>query len=288
MGLCWHGCIYSSIILETKVKINSINKRDVVFLIIFALFLVWSEINTNSSDADSIEDESEVNIEEQNNGAGKSIIGDLVKVIEVVDGDTIKIESGETVRYLGMDTPELTHNPPDCYAAEATAKNKELVEGQEVRLIKDVRDTDRYGRLLRYVYVDNTFINLELVSQGFARAFTVPPDIKYEEEMLKAEQQARESRAGLWGGCDEKLLSIWEQNTPERAETAEYQATNDTEVLEDAPTCFCDYNFYDCRDFNTPEEAQGLYDCCLEKTQQDIHLIDSDLDGIACELMIDK
>ncbi|MBU1890802.1 thermonuclease family protein, partial [Patescibacteria group bacterium] len=225
---------------------------------------------------------------EQSTESGKSIIGDLALVIEVIDGDTIKIEGGVTIRYLGMDTPEPSHKPPDCYAKEASEKNREMVEGQTVRIIKDVRDRDRYGRLLRYVYVDDTFVNLELVKQGYARAFTVPPDIAYEEDLLIAEQEARESKNGLWGGCDESLLNIWEQNTSERAETAEFQATADEDILEDAPECFCDYNFYDCRDFASQEDAQSLYDCCWEKIQQDLHLIDGDEDGYACEQLLDK
>lgn len=262
-------------------------KRDAVIFLVFIMFAAWSFI------AGQVEEEI-LNVRENINqaanietGIGRSVIGDLAAVAEVIDGDTIKLETGETVRYLGIDTPELTHMPPDCYAQEAALMNKELVDGKTIRLIKDVRNTDRYGRWLRYVYIDDLLINLELVRLGYARSFSVPPDTANQDLFIESERLAREAKAGLWGGCDEKILNIWEQNTPERAETAEYQADTDMPVIEDAPECFCDYNFYDCRDFSNHNAAQGLYDCCLKKTNQDIHMIDSDGDGIACEQLID-
>jgi len=126
-------------------------------------------------------------------------------VAEVIDGDTIRLESGETVRYIGVDTPETKHPQKgvECYGVEASARNKQLVEGKQVRLEHDISETDQYGRLLRYVYVGNTFINLELVEQGYARAASFPPDIARQDEFSAAEQAAREAERGLWGaGCE--------------------------------------------------------------------------------------
>ena len=127
----------------------------------------------------------------------------LVKVTRVIDGDTIEIEGGEKVRYIGIDTPETVdpRKPVQCFSVEASKKNKELVEGKNVRLEKDITDKDKYGRLLRYVYIDNIFINLELVKQGFAFSYTYPPDIKYQAEILAAEAEAREANRGLWAAC---------------------------------------------------------------------------------------
>src|SRR3990167_5088556 len=84
-----------------------------------------------------------------------SISAELVKVVRAVDGDTIKLETGQTVRYIGIDAPELHHPKKrlQCFGKEASDKNKELVEGKLVRLEKDVSETDRYWRLLRYVYL---------------------------------------------------------------------------------------------------------------------------------------
>jgi len=127
----------------------------------------------------------------------------LTKVTRVIDGDTIEIEGGERVRYIGIDTPETVdpRKPVQCFGIEASKKNKELVEGKNVRLEKDITDKDKYGRLLRYVYIDNLFINLELVKQGFAFSYTYPPDIKYQAEILAAEAEAREAGRGLWAAC---------------------------------------------------------------------------------------
>ena len=128
------------------------------------------------------------------------------KVTRVVDGDTIEIEGGEKVRYLGIDTPETVdpRKPVQCFGVEASKKNKELVEGRMVRLEKDITDRDKYSRLLRYVWVGDLFINLELVKQGFASSYTYPPDVKYQKEFLAAEREAREAERGLWRACPQE------------------------------------------------------------------------------------
>jgi|GEM_PF-2065202 len=127
----------------------------------------------------------------------------LFEVTKVIDGDTIQIETGEKVRYIGIDTPETVHpsKPVECFGKEATAKNKELVEGKTVRLEKDISETDKYGRLLRYVYVGDIFVNLELVKEGYAVSSTYPPDVKYQDRFLEAQQEAREKQKGLWITC---------------------------------------------------------------------------------------
>lgn len=139
-------------------------------------------------------------------GAPESISGDgsdLVKVARVIDGDTIELEGGTRVRYIGIDTPETVdpRKPVQCFGVEASNKNKELVDGALVRLERDITDLDTYGRLLRYVWVDDTFINLELVKQGFAYSYSYPPDVKYQNVFVKAQQEAREAKRGLWNAC---------------------------------------------------------------------------------------
>lgn len=126
-----------------------------------------------------------------------------VKVIRVVDGDTIEIEGGEKVRYIGMDTPETVdpRKSVQCFGKEASDKNKELVEGKIVELEKDISNTDKYGRLLRYVRIDGIMINEVLVKEGYARIDTVPPDIKYSKIFLAAEKEARTNDRGLWKKC---------------------------------------------------------------------------------------
>lgn len=132
------------------------------------------------------------------------------KVSQVIDGDTIQLEDGRRVRYIGIDAPETVDLPAgrqgprkevQCFGQEAARKNKELVEGREVRLEKDISETDKYDRLLRYVYLDRVFVNDYLVRQGYAYAATFPPDVKYQEQFLEAQTEARENNRGLWSTC---------------------------------------------------------------------------------------
>lgn len=128
---------------------------------------------------------------------------EMVKVMRVIDGDTIEIEGGRKVRYIGVDTPELTDKRTliKCFAERALAKNKELVEGNIVGLEEDVSETDRYGRLLRYVWKEEILINELLVQEGYAHAVSFPPDIAYQEKLREAEREAREKKLGLWGNA---------------------------------------------------------------------------------------
>jgi micrococcal nuclease len=120
------------------------------------------------------------------------------QVVTVVDGDTIDVRIGGLdyrVRYIGIDTPELD----EPYYDQATEQNQALVEGRQVTLIKDVSEKDQYDRLLRYVLIDEVFINYELVRQGYAVAVTYPPDVACSDSFLDAEQLARMEEKGLWG-----------------------------------------------------------------------------------------
>ncbi|HVL52937.1 MAG TPA: thermonuclease family protein, partial [Vitreimonas sp.] len=129
-------------------------------------------------------------------------------VLRVVDGDTIQIDRGrgpERVRYIGVDTPETVHpsKPVEWMGNEASDANRALVEGREVVLERDVSETDRYDRLLRYVWVrdgaDWTLVNLALLARGFAQVSTYPPDVKYVDLYLATQAAAREQGLGLWG-----------------------------------------------------------------------------------------
>ena len=118
----------------------------------------------------------------------------MAKVIQVIDGDTIVIEGGHHVRYIGIDAPEKD----EFYYVEAKQANGKLMEGKRVRLEKDISDKDQYGRLLRYVYVDETFINAEIVRQGYAQAQAYPPDVKCQVYLEAVEKEARQVKRGIW------------------------------------------------------------------------------------------
>lgn len=123
-----------------------------------------------------------------------------VLVTRVVDGDTIEIQGGERIRYIGIDAPETVHpsKSVEYFGKEAAEKNRELVEGKRVRLEKDVQDRDEYGRLLRYVWLDDIMVNAELVRLGYAYSYSLTPNVKYQELFLQFEREAREQGLGLW------------------------------------------------------------------------------------------
>ena len=129
------------------------------------------------------------------------------RVARVVDGDTIEIENGEKVRYIGVNAPESVdpRRKVECFGKEASAYNKNLVEGKRVRLERDISDRDKYGRLLRFVYLaDGTLVNEVLVREGYAHASPYTPDISKKEFFREAESDARMHTRGLWSPdtCD--------------------------------------------------------------------------------------
>jgi len=119
------------------------------------------------------------------------------RVTRVIDGDTIVIEGGYRVRYIGIDTPEI-HPETEAFGIEAWQANCQLVEGKQVRLEKDISETDKYGRLLRYVYVNDIMVNAELVRQGLAQAKAYSPDIKYQDYFKELEAEAKDKGRGMW------------------------------------------------------------------------------------------
>lgn len=178
--------------------------------------------------------------------------GDWAEVTYVFDGDTIEAElDGRTyrLRYIGVDTPERE----ESFYEEAAGFNRELVEGQTVLLVRDVSETDQYGRLLRYVYLDDgTFVNAEIIRQGMGRLVTFPPDVAQTDNLKRLQAEAREDGRGLWG---------------------------------DAATgpCDCDRNLYNCRDFDAQTEAQTCFDYCRQTGHGDVHNLDGGGDGLVCE-----
>lgn len=122
------------------------------------------------------------------------------RVARVIDGDTVLLENGEQLRYLGADAPEVTSE--QCYSTEATLRNRELVEGEEISFYRDISERDQFGRILGYVYLaDGTFVNETLIREGYAFAYTYPPDVSQHVFLKRSEDTAHESGLGLWGGC---------------------------------------------------------------------------------------
>lgn len=137
-----------------------------------------------------------------------------ILVTRAVDGDTLLLESGERVRLIGIDTPEMHESSKLYRDAQRSGEDvttiqklgrqsyeftKNLVEGKQVSLEFDVEKYDRYKRLLAYLYLkDGTFVNAKIVEAGYASPLTYPPNVKYADLFLKLYREARENRRGLW------------------------------------------------------------------------------------------
>lgn len=131
---------------------------------------------------------------------------ETAKVIRVVDGDTIKVEINnkeDTVRLIGIDAPETVdpRKPVQCFGKEASSKAKEILTGKTIVLESDLiqGERDKYGRLLRYVFINTENFNLFMISSGFAHEYAYRDNpYKYQAEFMAAEKSARESKKGLW------------------------------------------------------------------------------------------
>lgn len=179
--------------------------------------------------------------------------GERARITYVFDGDTVEVELDGRVyrlRYIGVDSPERE----EPFYQEAFDFNRNMVEDQTVILVRDVSETDQYGRLLRYVYLlDGTFVNGEMIRNGMARLVTFPPDVDQTEYLRQLQEDAEESGSGMWSRPD--LTG----------------------------PCDCDRNLYDCHDFRTRDEAQTCYEYCRESTGRDVHNLDGGGDGLVCE-----
>jgi micrococcal nuclease len=164
------------------------------FLLLVALLLLLPRYDS-AGDTDKSKD----NAKAENNHR---------KVAKVIDGDTLVLSPNETVRLIGVDTPETKHpnKPVECFGPVASAFTKAMAEGKEVRLELDEVNTrrdhkDPYGRTLAYVYLENgAFLNLEIVRQGFGRAYT-KFRFRYRDRFRNLERNAQENKLGLWSAC---------------------------------------------------------------------------------------
>lgn len=208
------------------------------------------------------------------------------RVVRVIDGDTfsIRLPHGiDTVRLIGIDTPETVHpsKPVECFGAEASSFARELLSGERVRLEFDESQgtRDKYGRLLAYAYLpDGTFVNYELIARGYAYEYTYELPYRYRETFREAERAARAQTRGLWapGACTREHD---EPSRPNPAESAESAAALDES---DLARYTCSRNTYDCADFRSRAEAQAIFLHCGGK-RNDVHWLDGDKDGLACE-----
>jgi endonuclease YncB( thermonuclease family) len=204
-------------------------------------------------------------------------------ILKITDGDTIRINTGEDVRLLQIDTPEPMSS--ECYASESTAALAKLIFGKTIRLESDPvsANIDQYKRLLRYVFVGKTNVNLKMVEIGAAAPYFYNGEKgKYSAQLLKAAQKARAQKIGLWGKCPgSKLDPTRELSTGPSVKPAPSQSASA------AATGNCDPNYDQCvpivtYDLNCPD----IYNLGMSRIRvigTDVHKLDRDRDGIACE-----
>lgn len=223
-------------------------------------------------------------------------------VERVIDGDTILLSNGEKVRFIGIDTPELSQSlklyedvrrsGQDIKAIqelgqEAYEFTRNLLEGKRVRLEFDVDQRDRYGRLLAYVFLeDGTFINAKILEEGYGSIMTIPPNIKYRDQLLALQGDAREKKKGIWRAEKnaseriihklekivsklERIILLLEQQRsgtllPAPDVPEEYQPSPQPEpIAESAPLCHQEIYFDDMdnilgQQITTKYEKQGV------------------------------
>ncbi len=190
-----------------------------------------------------------------------------VRVTRVVDGDTVEISPAidgiEDVRLIGVDTPET--RDPDCgvqpYGDVASAFTKAQLSGQQVELEFDVEKTDRYNRLLAYVYPsDGTMFNETLLEEGYAQVATFPPNVKYVDRFLAAQEEARVAALGMWGLSSEDLSAQTDQGNGIGGGGCDQPQTAQPQQEPQQPQApASERDLYDCRDFQYQEDAQTVY-----------------------------
>lgn len=220
-------------------------------------------------------------------GIGVSIAGSYTAsaattISKVYDGDTITLSTGEKVRFLQIDTPELS--PAECYGVEARSALVSLLNSPgQLSLKTDPKldKVDRYGRLLRYVFIGKTNINLKMVEIGAAAPYFYKGDIgQYSAQILKAAQTAKSKSLGLWKSCPGTQLTPNDAVTTISTVATTSASANTTGVK-------CDPNYAGCIPVFPPDvdctDIKRLGLAPVKMVGKDVHKLDRDGDGIGCD-----
>jgi micrococcal nuclease len=226
-------------------------------------------------------------------------------VTRVVDGDTVVLNSLGKARLIGVNTPETVSPaqrkgaPPECYGPEASAKLKAMLPpGTAVDFETDVEPTDRFGRSLIYLYLeDGTFVNADLVKNGFAVAKAYKPNVAYRSTFESLQGKAKAEGIGLWTACapeskkgsDERGSSGSgfgpEARVVTRPSPVVVKTRAQREAASKAASSMALTNPGDvknCADFASYGEAKAWYDRYFDAFG-DVAKLDGDGDGIPCE-----
>lgn len=199
-------------------------------------------------------------------------------VARVLDAETIEVSVGyETyrVRYIGLDAPGVIPTL-EWQGPQAAAANERLVGGKYVTLVRDVSQSDPQGFFLRYVLVDDIFVNYDLIRQGYAKALSMPPDIACDNALMAAQVEAQTTVKGIWQASPVPTFTY----TPIPSQTITPTITL-TPTRTRRPPCTC-RDGITCNLFSTQDEAQECYDYCLDIGWGEI-MPDKNNNGLVCE-----
>ncbi len=195
-------------------------------------------------------------------------------VMRVLSGDTIEVAMGNDalkVRYIGLNAPGIAPHM-EWQGPQAVAANGNLVSGKYVILVKDLSDTDIDGALLRYAFVDNQFVNYELLRHGFAYAKILQPDTSCEQAFLSAQSEAKTAIQGVWISTPTPTATITSTPTITSIPSATL-----------VPACNCKGPRLTCNNFKNQASAQACFEYCKVMGFGDIFGLDKNNNGLACE-----
>jgi endonuclease YncB( thermonuclease family) len=203
-----------------------------------------------------------------------------IRVDSIIDGDTIKLTSGQSVRLLQIDTPEM--RGLECYSLESSqALAKLLAKKGTLKLTTDssLDQVDRYGRLLRYLFIGKSNINLKMVEIGAATPYFYQNKLgKYSKKLLSAAQTAQAKKLGLWAACPSTKLDPYSALSTGSYKSSESPSKN---------TSGCDPNYQGCIPVFPPDldcgEIRSLGLAPVRVTGKDVHGLDRDGDGVGCD-----
>lgn len=213
-------------------------------------------------------------------------------VVKVVDGDTLDLNINgkvERIRLIGMNTPETVdpRKPVECFGKEASNRAKELLIGKSVKIESDPAGDirDKYDRLLLYIFLsDGTNFAKKMIMEGYAYEYTYDVKYKYQAEFKQAQKYAEDDKLGLWApGVCQSTAPAPTQNPAQTPIQSQTVTPTQTPISGGGgQTYTCSSNTYNCGDFKTKAEAQYVFELC-GGANNDIHRLDQDSDGEACE-----
>ncbi|MGD8373804.1 MAG: thermonuclease family protein [Candidatus Woesebacteria bacterium] len=284
---------FNQALFKTGDKKKLVGRYIVVLLVLFFGIGIATPSKTAQPEAVTSSQQQEQPTED------KTQLSDLYDVIEVVDGDTIKVNidgKTETLRLIGIDTPETVDpgKPVQCYGKEASDNAKSLLTGKKVRLESDdtQEDRDKYDRLLRYVYFeDGTMYNKQVVADGYAHEYTYSTAYKYQSDFKQAQSDADAANKGFWS--PNTCNGDTEQAVKQEDSAANVEAVTETQTTAPANTTTSEAP----QNTTTPvtSESTSVYyaDCTAAREAGVVPIysgqpgysskLDRDGDGIACE-----